>query len=155
MTIWYLKIIHVIGSSTKVWIQKIHGQTTFLSSSATSPAKIKTVKLAMTIIIVFVLCWTPYMVITLIQIYSNGRLRLPSWFHGVLQTICFAQSGVNPFIYIQFNHRRKDTPTLILVSARISSQNCQQRKQRKDLSPSSSIAETSFRINCYHSLITR
>ncbi|UJR14597.1 hypothetical protein I4U23_001592 [Adineta vaga] len=120
MTIWYTKIIHVVASSTKVWIQQIRGQTTttYLSSSATSPAKIKTVKLAMTIIIVFVICWTPYIVITLIEIYSNGRLRIPSWLDGVLQMICLAQSSLNPFIYMTFNHRSKKSPTIILASIR-------------------------------------
>ena len=148
MTIWYIKIVRVIGSSTKVWIQKIRGQTTtrFFSTPATSPSKIKTVKLALTIIIVFIICWTPYMLITLIEVYTHGRLRLPSWFDGVLQTISLLQSGLNPFIYITFNHRRKDSPTLILASARTSSIKYRQKQTRKG-STSSVSMETSFRIN--------
>jgi hypothetical protein len=148
MTICYIKIIHVVTSSTKIWMQKFRDQTTtFLSSPGTSPAKVKTVKLAMTIIIVFVACWTPYIVATLIEIYSNRRLRIPSWLDGVLQTICLAQSSLNPFIYITFNHRRKYSPTIILASARTSSQKSRQRRRRNDSISSYSIAETSFRIN--------
>jgi hypothetical protein len=159
MTIWYIKIIHVVTSSTKVWMQKIREQTTttttttFVSSSATSPAKIKTVKLAMTIIIVFVVCWTPYMVVTLIEIYSDHRLRIPSWFDGVLQTICLVQSSLNPFIYITFNHRRKAPPTIILASARTSSQKSRLRRRRNNSTSTCSIAETSFRTNGYNSSI--
>lgn len=130
MSICYIKIIHVVSSSTKVWIQQIRGQTTttYLSSSATSPAKIKTVKLAMTIIIVFVICWTPYIVITLIEIYSNNRLRIPSWLEGVLQMICLLQSSLNPFIYMTFNHRSTKSPTIMLASIRRSSIKSPRRK---------------------------
>jgi hypothetical protein len=155
MTIWYIKIVRAVASSTKVWMQKIRGQTTatFLSSPATSPARIKTVKLALTIIILFVVCWTPYIFITLIEVYSNRRLRIPSWFDGVLQTICLAQSSLNPFIYITFNHRRKDLPTLILASARTNSQNYRPRKQRKGSSSSGSLTGTSFKTTRYFSSI--
>jgi hypothetical protein len=143
MTIWYIKIIRVVASSTKVWIQKFRGQATaFLSSSATSPSKIKTVKLAMTIIIVFVACWTPYIVVTLIEIYSDRRLQIPSWLDGVLQTICLAQSGLNPFIYITFNQRRKHSTKLVLASARITSQkSAQHRRQRTKSTATCSITE--------------
>jgi hypothetical protein len=152
MTAWYIQIIRVVASSTRVWSQKIRGQTTtYFTSSATSPAKVKTVKLAMTIIIVFVLCWTPYMVATLIEIYSNRRLHIPSWLDGVLQTICLLQSGLNPLIYITFNHRRKYSPAIILASARTSFQKIQHRRQRTDsISSGSTIAQTSFRMNGYH-----
>ena len=151
MAIWYIRIVRVVASSTKVWTQKIRGQTTtFLTSSATSPAKVKTVKLALTIIIVFVVCWTPYMVATLIDIYSNQRLKIPSWLDGVLQTICLLQSGVNPLIYITFNHRRKYSPTIILASARTSSKKIRQKQQQTESTSSCSIAETSFRTNGYH-----
>ena len=152
MTVWYAKIIQVVASSTKVWIQKIRGQTTtFLSSPATSPAKLKTVKLAMTIIIVFVICWTPYIVVTLAEIYSNGRLRIPSWLDGVLQMICLAQSGLNPFIYMTFNHRRKSRPAIILASARLVPLKSQNRRHGTDSTGSSSIVEGGYKIKEYYS----
>lgn len=152
MTVWYVKIIQVVASSTKVWIQKIRGQaTTFLSSSATSPAKLKTVKLALTIIIVFVMCWTPYMVATLVEIYSNGRLSVPNWLDGVLQMICLAQSGVNPLIYRTFNHRRKSTPTIILASARSGPMKSPNRRRVLQSTASSSMAESSFKMKEHYS----
>lgn len=101
-----------------------------VSSSTSSLAKIKTVQLAMTIIIAFVVCWTPYMVITLVVIYSDGRVRIPSWLDGVLQTICFAQSGFNPFIYIIFNHKKKHSPTIALALARSSVPNSRKISHR-------------------------
>lgn len=146
MGVCYFKIIHVVTSSTKVWIQKVRGHTTtFFSSSATSPAKIKTVKLALTIIIVFVLCWTPYILVTLIEIYSNQRLKIPSWFDGVLQMICLAQSSFNPLIYMTFNHRRKHSSTVILASVRARTRKSQ--RQNVSILTDYSLAETSFRSN--------
>ncbi|CAF2981555.1 unnamed protein product [Rotaria sp. Silwood2] len=133
MTICYIKIIRVVASSTNAWMQKVQDQTTttILPSPPAALAKIKTVQLAMAIIIVFVVCWTPYMVITLVVIYSNGFVRIPSWLDGVLQTICLAQSSLNPFIYIIFNKRRKHPPTIVLALARTSMQISRRRIQRK------------------------
>lgn len=147
MTIWFIQIIRIIGASTKSWTKNQRGQTTTYSTSST---KIRTVKLAMTIIIVFVVCWTPYMVITLIEIYSNGRIRSPSWLDGTLQTLCLHQSGLNPFIYLAFNQRRKYSTTLVLAAALTYSQKFDrkerfQRRERGGSISLCSLAETSFR----------
>ena len=129
MTIWYVQIIYVISSSTKVWTHTFRRRSsTLLSSSLASPTKLKTVKLALTIIVVFVTCWTPYIVMTLIEIYSNNRFRIPSWLDGVLQMICFLQSGLNPLIYMTFNHRRR---TLTKVTT--TSTNDESRKSLRSL----------------------
>ncbi|CAF2746753.1 unnamed protein product [Rotaria sp. Silwood2] len=132
MTIWYIQIIRIVNKSKKIWTQNTYGQTTVLSSTLlTSPTKVKTVKLAMTIIIVFVVCWTPYMVITLIEIYSNHHFRKPSWLDGVLQTICFLQSGLNPFIYMAFNQGRKYSPAIIRAAASTLSQTSDRKNPRQ------------------------
>ncbi|CAF3641963.1 unnamed protein product [Rotaria socialis] len=123
MTVWYIKIIRIISASKKIWEQKVYNKTATSSSALlTSPTKVKTVKLALTIIVVFVVCWTPYMCITLIEIYFNGSFHKPMWLDGVLQTICFIQSGLNPFIYIAFNQRRAYNPALIRAAASTFSQ---------------------------------
>ncbi|CAF1166339.1 unnamed protein product [Rotaria sp. Silwood1] len=152
MIIWYIKIIRVVASSTKIWMQKFHGQTT---TFLTSPAKFKTVKLAMTIIIVFVICWTPYIVLTLIEIYTNRYLHIPLWLDGVLQTICLAQSGLNPFIYITFNHRSKRLPTIFVASTRTSSLKCRSPRliRRYDSSLSYLNPKISLRLNSFSSTI--
>jgi hypothetical protein len=115
----YIRILRVVGKSTKVWTRKLHGQNKAVVSAIaqTSPTKVKTAKLAMTIILVFAICWTPYMALTLIEIYSNGRFRIPAWCDGVLQMICLLQSGLNPFIYLAFKQKRKYSPVLILAAA--------------------------------------
>ncbi|CAF1012333.1 unnamed protein product [Rotaria sp. Silwood1] len=132
MIVWYIKIIRIVYTSKKIWTQNINGQTTVLSSTfLTSPTKIKTVKLAMTIIVVFVVCWTPYMLITLIEIYFNNCFHKPSWLDGVLQTICFLQSGLNPFIYMAFNQGRKSSPAIIRAAASTLSQTSDRKNPRQ------------------------
>lgn len=129
MTVWFIRIIHIINLSTRIW-NKNHEDQTLTTLSLTSPTKIRTVKLAMTIIIVFVVCWTPYIVITLVEIYSNGRFRTPSWLDGTLQMICFCQSCFNPFIYLVFNQKRRYSSTLIRAAASTYSNNKFDRQQR-------------------------
>jgi len=143
MTFWYIRIIRILGASTKIWSQNNRGPTAIF---VTSPTKIRTVKLAMGIIIVFVVCWTPYMVITLIEIYSNGHIRPPSWFDGVLQIICLQQSGLNPFIYIVFNQKRKYSPALILAAASTYTK-FDRRERGKRRERGGSMAETLFQNN--------
>jgi gonadotropin-releasing hormone receptor len=148
MSVWYIRIISIVSTSKKNWTQNFNDQT------ATSPTNVRTVKLALTIIIVFVVCWTPYMVITLIEIYSNGRFHTPPWLDGVLQTICLMQSGLNPFIYKAFNQRRKYSPTLILVAASTYSQKPDRRKLRERTGGSislCSIPETASRRHVLYS----
>lgn len=132
MTIWYIRIIRVISKSKQIWQRKIYNQAEILTTRlVTSPMRVRTVKLAMTIIIVFVICWTPYMLLTLIQIYSNGRFKIPPLLDGVLQTICFIQSGLNPLIYIAFNRRRSHTLAVLMVAASTLSHTSEKKHQNK------------------------
>ena len=132
MTFWYTCIIRVVATSIKVWTQNLQSQTMTLSQATlTSPAKMRTAKLAMTIILVFVICWTPYMVVTLIEVYSDGRFHPPAWFDGVLQAICLLQSGLNPLIYLTFSQERKYSPILILAAASTLSEKSDRRHQRR------------------------
>jgi hypothetical protein len=109
----------------------MRGQT---QTPLTASQQIRTVKLVMTIIIVFVVCWTPYMLITLIEIYSNGRFRIPSWLDGVLQILCLHQSGLNPIIFLVFDQKRKYSAALILAAVSTYSQkfNRRERRQRRE-----------------------
>ena len=118
MTYWYIRIIQAIGSSIKFWSKNLQTNSRKRSSAKiASPTKVRTIKLAMMIIFVFVACWTPYMVVNLIEIYSHGRFHLPVWFDGILQTLCLLQSGLNPIIYMSFNGIRRYSPVLVLAAA--------------------------------------
>ena len=114
MIIWYTRIIRTIVRSTKYWtpIHSIHSETL-----VPSRYQIRTVKLAMTIIAVFLICWTPYMAITLVEVYTQGRFRLPAQFEGILQIICLHQSGLNPLIYLLFDQKRRNSSAVIFVHA--------------------------------------
>lgn len=146
ITIWYIKIIYVISSSSRALKKSLHhGSSIFLSKPIASPTKIRTVQLAMTIIIVFVACWTPYIVVTLVEIYSSNRIRMPSWLDGVIQMICLLQSGLNPFIFIIFNQRRKMT-SVTMTSAEGSFQRRSHGYKRNTATISSFRDRTSFQL---------
>ena len=70
-----------------------------------SIAKMKTVKMTFCIIIIFIACWTPYFVTTLIRIYSNYNYKIPRSVMAFAETIALLQSAVNPILYGIFNIR--------------------------------------------------
>ena len=114
MIIWYTRITRTIIRSTKYWIPvgSTHGVT-----AVPTRQQIRTVKIAMTIIMAFLICWTPYMVITLIEVYSQGRFQFPTRYEGILQIICLHQSGLNPLIYLLFEQKRRHSSALIFIHA--------------------------------------
>lgn len=131
MSFWYIRIISVVGTSMKIWTQALGNETDKPSTAKlTTPTKIKTIKLALMIIIVFTVCWIPYLVFTLIEVYSDGRIHLPSWFDGTLQAICLLQSGLNPIIYMSFNKERRYSPVLVLAAASTASAKTDQKRHR-------------------------
>jgi hypothetical protein len=85
------------------------------------------------------------MVITLIEIYSNGHFRIPSWLDGVLQILCLHQSGLNPIIFLAFDQKRKYSATLILAAALTYSQkfNRRQRRERSETQSRNNVDEKS------------
>ncbi|CAF5216267.1 unnamed protein product, partial [Rotaria magnacalcarata] len=99
----------------------------------------------------FVACWTPYIFITLIEIYTNRYVRVPPWLDGVLQTICFAQSGLNPFVYIIFNRRSKSLPTVIITSIKTDSPTIRSQGLQYESTSSYGTARTPLRLNSYRS----
>ena len=128
LSIWYIRIIRAITRSTKSWTILISSQR---QNFVPTGQQIRTVKLAMTIITVFLICWTPYMVITLVEIYSEGRFRIPSQLDGVLRIICLHQSGLNPLIYLIFDQRRRYSATLIFVAGSSDSHRKVRSQQRE------------------------
>jgi len=74
-----------------------------VNKSAIPRAKIKTVKMTLSIIVSFIACWTPYFVTTLIQIYSNYTYEIPASVMAFVETVALLQSALNPILYGFFN----------------------------------------------------
>ncbi|KAH9629175.1 hypothetical protein HF086_009565 [Spodoptera exigua] len=69
-------------------------------------AKIKTVKMTFVIVFVFVLCWSPYMIFDLLQVYgyvpdTQGNIAIAS----LIQSLAPLNSAANPVIYFIFSNR--------------------------------------------------
>lgn len=69
-------------------------------------AKIKTVKMTFVIVFVFVLCWSPYMVFDLLQVYdyvpnTQSSVAIASF----IQSLAPLNSAANPVIYFIFSNR--------------------------------------------------
>ncbi|GBP09326.1 Cardioacceleratory peptide receptor [Eumeta japonica] len=69
-------------------------------------AKIKTVKMTFVIVFVFVLCWSPYMVFDLLQVYdfvpaTQSNVAVAS----LIQSLAPLNSAANPVIYFIFSNR--------------------------------------------------
>lgn len=65
-------------------------------------AKVKTVKMTFVIIFVFILCWSPYMIFDLLQVYKvigNNNPGLATF----IQSLAHLNSAANPLIYCLFS----------------------------------------------------
>ena len=70
-------------------------------------AKMKTLKMSLTIVLSFVVCWTPYFVVYNILIFSDHTLDIPESVIVLADTLALMNSSLNPFIYGFFNMRIK------------------------------------------------
>jgi hypothetical protein len=67
-------------------------------------SKRKVVKMTMSVIVGFVVCWTPYFVVSLIRIYSDYAIRLETAL-SVSELMALCHSALNPLLYIVYSTR--------------------------------------------------
>lgn len=67
-------------------------------------SKRNVVKMTMSVIAGFVVCWTPYFAVSLIRIYSDYRYRLTTAL-SVSELMALGHSAINPLLYIVFSTR--------------------------------------------------
>jgi neuropeptide S receptor 1 len=65
-------------------------------------SKRKAVKLSLSVIIAFLLCWIPYFLISLIRIYSDYKIRLKMLL-ALAEKMAMVHSALNPILYGLFN----------------------------------------------------
>ncbi|XP_022109623.1 cardioacceleratory peptide receptor-like [Acanthaster planci] len=86
--------------------KKIYMQST--GSSSLNRAKIKTLKMSVVIIVLFVLCGLPYFVVEMIQSYLlHVESSLNPDVLGVFGIFAVSNSAVNPYVFLFFNKRTK------------------------------------------------
>lgn len=79
----------------KVYLQSTH-------STALPKAKIKTLKLTFVIIVVFILCSSPYFVIEMIMSFGDHCI-ISDVMYGLIGGMAACNSAANPFIFLGFN----------------------------------------------------
>ena len=65
--------------------------------------KRKVIKMSLSVMVAFVVCWAPYFVISLIRIYSEYQYKL-TIFLMVSELVTLSHSMINPLIYIIFSY---------------------------------------------------
>ncbi|XP_030757140.1 cardioacceleratory peptide receptor-like [Sitophilus oryzae] len=69
-------------------------------------AKIKTVKMTFVIVFVFVMCWSPYIIFDLLQVYGHiPRTQTNIAVATLIQSLAPLNSAANPLIYLLFSTR--------------------------------------------------
>ena len=76
-------------------------------SKSIPKAKIRTIKMTLCIICLFIVCWTPYFVVHLIHIWSEYTYHIPERVYVFAETIALLNSAINPILYGCFNIKIK------------------------------------------------
>lgn len=67
-------------------------------------AKVKTVKMTIVIVIVFVMCWSPYIIFDLLQVFDQiPRTQTNLAIATFVQSLAPLNSAANPLIYCLFS----------------------------------------------------
>jgi len=115
MAILYSFVIH------KLWVRKIPGNPSLENQLRAQKSKKKVLKMLMTVVILFALCWLPVYISQFI--YFFDKENFPCGPPGVLSFLGYflghANSMINPTIYVTFNADfRKGFKDLLLCNCR-------------------------------------
>jgi neuropeptide S receptor 1 len=103
----YINVVRVVWRQGKE-LSAGSGVTLRRTTSRSIPkAKIKTVKMTLSIILSFIMCWTPYFVVHLIHVWSDYQYNIPVTVYVFAETIALLNSALNPILYGCFNIKLK------------------------------------------------
>ena len=105
----YINVVRVVWRQGKESSNKdgVALRKTMKNSRAIPRAKIKTIKMTLSIIGSFILCWTPYFVVHLIHIWSEYKYQIPKPVYVFAETAALLNSALNPILYGCFNIKIK------------------------------------------------
>lgn len=79
---------------------KVHLQST--KSSSLPKAKIKTLKMTLVIVSMYIICWLPYFTAEMIMSYGNHKIISPT-LYSILGGIAPINSAANPYVFLMFS----------------------------------------------------
>ena len=107
----YINVVRVVWQQGKEVTGEKEGvslrRTVGKDSKSIPRAKIKTIKMTLSIICSFICCWTPYFVVHLIHIWSEYQYTIPEPVYVFAETIALLNSALNPILYGCFNIKLK------------------------------------------------
>nr|XP_016938430.1 cardioacceleratory peptide receptor [Drosophila suzukii] len=103
----YAIIVKTIWANGSIFLPTERGATPARRASSRGiipRAKVKTVKMTLTIVFVFIICWSPYIIFDLLQVFdqiphSQANIALASF----VQSLAPLNSAANPLIYCLFS----------------------------------------------------
>ncbi|XP_076372941.1 cardioacceleratory peptide receptor-like [Tachypleus tridentatus] len=102
----YTVIVHTIWTKSKSLTYPKTGRSSRRTSSRgiIPQAKIKTVKMTFVIVFVFILCWSPYFIYDLLQVFGYFSLNQTNIAVSTfIQSLAPLNSAANPIIYLVFS----------------------------------------------------
>lgn len=106
----YINVVKVVwrqGTDGDSLREGISLRKSMADKRAIPRAKIKTIKMTLSIICSFIACWTPYFVVHLIHIWSEYTYSIPEFVYAFAETMALLNSAVNPILYGCFNIKMK------------------------------------------------
>ena len=105
----YINVVKVVWRQGKDLTDKTGAgmRRTIKDKAAIPRAKIKTIKMTLSIICSFIACWTPYFVVHLIHIWSEYHYKIPEPVYVFAETMALLNSALNPILYGCFNIKLK------------------------------------------------
>lgn len=102
-----LCIMGVLYSITvyKLWIRRIPGNVTAANQRLEHQTKVKVLKMCITVVVVFALCWFPLYVMRIIELTSTFIHVCPPSQNITIALVClsFTSYAINPLIYFIFS----------------------------------------------------
>jgi hypothetical protein len=83
----------------------------FFSCSFRRTVQMQTLKMTLSIVGVFIVCWTPYFVVHLVDIWSEYKHSIPQAVVAFADTAALVNSAVNPVLYAIFTVRSAPSTT--------------------------------------------
>ena len=103
----YINVVRVVWQQGKEFSAG-SGVTLRRTAGRSIPkAKVKTVKMTLSIILSFIMCWTPYFVVHLIHVWSEYTYNIPAPVYVFAETMALLNSALNPILYGCFNIKMK------------------------------------------------
>lgn len=97
MTVLYSYICHYL------WFRKVPGNSTHGNRKRATVSSQKVIRMLITLLVVFILCWLPLQVATLLMYFQE--VILSNNFYFICDFLIRANGAINPILYVVFNER--------------------------------------------------